>query len=304
MYSNRFVMCVVQDGQPVKELGNGVVKLPFGSEYSLRFRNKNNRRAVVQIFIDGENVSGEGYVIPANDFVDIKRHHDVDRSFKFVSLDSADAQDFGKDGPNHDKVKGTIEARFKLEKEYVAPTVVHHHHDHYYPRPRPIPYYPPYRWYDDCGGYRSGDIKYACNNAGAVSGQSMLRATKSIGEESLGFARSRQMLDSNNVVPCSVNSAPLQDGCTVEGASTGQNFRTVHIELEDNETVLKLFLQGFESEVAVSTPAKPKSKRVSDLEEENEQLRRQLAELENEKLKEKLAEKKKPKRKARKKAVK
>jgi hypothetical protein len=153
VYSNKFVMAVLLNGEPQKELANGVVKLPFGAEYTLRFRNKNSRRAVVKIFIDGENVSGGGYVIPANDFVDIKRHHDKDRAFKWVDLDSPDAVEHGKNGPNHDKQKGVIEARFYLEKEYKinwTPPVEHHHHhhhhtDHHHHYPRPRPWYDPYR---------------------------------------------------------------------------------------------------------------------------------------------------------------
>jgi hypothetical protein len=99
MYSNKFVMCVLVNGQPQTEKANWVVTLPFGSEYALRFRNKHSRRAVVQIYIDGENVSGAGYVVPANDYVDIKRHHDKDRAFKFVSLDSPEQWTPGRTAP-------------------------------------------------------------------------------------------------------------------------------------------------------------------------------------------------------------
>ena len=186
VYSNHFVMCVLVNGNVQKELANGQVSLPFGTEYSLRFRNKNSRRAVVKIYIDGENVSGGGYVVNANDHIDIKRHHDKDRSFKFVSLDSPDAQDFGKDGPNPDKVKGTIEARFYLEKErpqyvplpYYPPVIReehhhHHHHDHY---PLPSPWKRPIiTWANNRGG--TGDfvsqdqtsVNYSSSNSGPGS---------------------------------------------------------------------------------------------------------------------------------------
>lgn len=179
VYSNKFVMSVLHNDAVQKELANGVVKLPFSAEYTLRFRNKNDRRAVVKIFIDGENVSGNGYIVPANDYVDIKRHHDKDAAFKFVSLESPDAQEFGKDGPNHDKVKGVVEARFYLEKPRpVAPVVKeihhHHHHDHtehhHYPapKPQPWPYYPPVRpmW---VGNNRDAQYGTTCN-AGDQSG--------------------------------------------------------------------------------------------------------------------------------------
>ena len=54
VYSNKFVMCVLVNGKPVEELANGEVQIPFNTEYVLRFRNKNDRRAVVKFWIDGE----------------------------------------------------------------------------------------------------------------------------------------------------------------------------------------------------------------------------------------------------------
>ena len=311
-YSNKFVFCVLVNGQPQKELANGQISLQFGVEYALRLRNKNNRRAVVEIWIDGENVSGDGYVINAHDYVDIKRHHDIDRAFKFVSLDSEDAIDFGKDGPNHDKVKGTIEARFRLEKE--RPQVVyrdvhhdhhhHHHHDHYVPQP--WPYRP---WYDrpiwltnsnDNSGqptYSDGMV-YPTSTGGVARGMSCSSGgggtTSSLSpapaasnddcERTLYSCDSIQKIDTLSFN----DAAPLQDGCTVEGYSTGQTFRTVHIDLESAETYLKLFLVGFEEDVEeVAEVRKPsrkkrrtvKDNKVSDLQDENQRLRQELEDL-------------------------
>ena len=95
VYSNKFVISILVDGNTQQELANGTVKLPFGAEYAIRLRNKNSRRAVAKLFVDGENVSGNGYIVPANDHVDIKRHWDKDVAFKFVELDSPEAVDAG-----------------------------------------------------------------------------------------------------------------------------------------------------------------------------------------------------------------
>ena len=316
MYSNHFVMCVLVDGQPVSELANGVVKLPFGTEYALRFRNKHNRRAVVKIYIDGENVGGEGgYVVRANDYVDIKRHHDVDRSFKFVALDSPDAVDHGKNGPNEDKVKGTIEARFYLEKEHkpVYRPIVHehhwHHHDYRYRSPFPT-LGNPYPTYGTCsaGGQTKGftdmtpQVSYNSENStsSGPSGSSggdiaqfkriAVPQVRKIKGESVNLSMNDSMPES---IHCSMPPAPvLKDGCTVEGNVTGQNFHSVWIDLEETYTSLKLFLQGHDQpeEAMVKAPkSKTKSPKVVELETENEELRRKLAELENLQLKEKLA---------------
>lgn len=324
VYSNKFVACVLLNGEPQSELANGTVKLPFGAEYELRFRNKNNRRAVVKIFIDGENVSGGGYIINANDQVDIKRHHDVDRAFKFVSLDSGEAVEHGKNGPNDDKVKGTIEARFYLEKETVRPVVVdHHHHHHHYPKPSPMPYpRTPWdqMWMNTGTIYSKGmDLTSAPKSATRGRGLSMGPSGSATGSEYLSapeaptvsmnsgdsyysspdIARGGILNDEGpscmeaGFIPAASMSAPevLKDGCTVEGDTTGQSFHQVWIDLEDAYTSLKLFLQGYtvqQTVVAKSQKKSSKTNKLSDLEAENEELRKQLAEQENANLKLKL----------------
>jgi hypothetical protein len=338
VYSNKFVVCVLLNGVPQQELANGVVKLPFETEYGLRFRNKHNRRAVVKIFIDGENVSGGGYVIPANDHIDIKRHWDKDRAFKFVSLDSSDAVDAGKNGPNPDKEKGLIEAHFYLEKEvnhhyypYPMPWVKEeHHHHHHYPKPDPWPNYPirPI-WHTNANfGATADNAKYSCNHIPVISSdesqacgfesadQHPKLSNPYVGGQHTNSTKTPRACGSrmamprvkmtNEAVPATTNvsfntpTPELKDGCTVLGESTGQRFTTVHIDLEDTCTTLKLFLQGWEAEQVRHVnepPVKPKKKdqKIDDLEAENEELRRQLAEIENSKLKRKLARVKKKK---------
>lgn len=278
MYSNKFVMCVLYRGEVQKEKANGTVTLPFGAEYSLRFRNKNPRRAVVKIYIDGENVSGPGYVVNANDYVDIKRHHDKDRSFKFVSLDSPDAYEHGKNGPNDDKVKGTIEARFYLEKETPPKPIYlpviqdhhhhHHHHDHDYWPPLKNPYQPN-PWYDSTPRYTCGGSGYQAK--GSSMGMSY-NACSDGGGGTQGSAMPRSLNKTTcdtGSISCSMgNSQPvfgiseslsLQDGCTVEGAASGQRFGTTYIDTEETYTSLKLFLQGYQPEVqTVETNEGPK----------------------------------------------
>lgn len=310
VYSNKFVLCVLVDGQPQKELANGVVSLPFGASYALRLRNKNDRRAVVKIYIDGENVSGGGYVVPANDFIDIKRHHDKDRSFKFVSLDSAEAVEFGKNGPNDDKVKGTIEARFYLEKEVKQPVIIdhhhHHHHDHWYPKPVPYPVYPPYQpmWtYNHTTTYGSNASPRGMSAGGSIKCQSAGGGVYGSNSDCYGadqasvdFAANRSEKTLTCGLGVSSTPPPLQDGCTVEGHSTGQNFYAAYVDYEETYTSLKIFLQGHSSGEHVTTVTEPtprktnKDQRLDDLERENEELRRKLAEAENQRLKDKLKE--------------
>ena len=320
VYSNKFVLSVLVNGHPQSELSNGVVPLPFDAEYVLRFRNKNNRRAVVKFTIDGENVSGNGYIIDANSHLDIKRHRDVDRAFKFVSLESEDAIDFGKNGPNEDKVKGTIEARFYLEKErqatptyvpYPVPCIAP------YPAPHPYPVWPrpyyqnPIHWLNErtvtsdsvggcCGSSMSNSVggssyqEISKGISGGPSGNSM-RTGREVSNNSSLPLRSR---NAQPTVSLNAYAPPLQDGCTVEGSMTGQGFTTKYIDIEDNCTILRVFLQGkhVDTPVVEQKPAKAKKEdpAITDLEAENESLRKELAEEENRLLKQKLANLKKP----------
>ena len=298
VYSKKFVLSVLVDGQPQKELANGTVKIPFG-EYAVRLRNRNDRRAVAQIYLDGENVSGNGYIIKANDYVDIKRWNEIDKAFKFVPLDSGEAVDFGKNGPNEDKQKGVIEVRFFLEKETPKVEHIHHHHHHdYWHRPlrrTPSPWNPsPYSpvWMCAAGG---SNESYSGTRSGKLES---LSKTCSIGDVSMGdtqtdFNPEGVTLSMN---ACSAAPAPIvEDGCTVQGKSTGQSWTSQYIDIEDSYVSLKVFLQGYNEEPKVQTVKKKtnKDKIVDDLEAENEELKKQIAKLENEKLKKQLEDLKK-----------
>jgi len=250
VYSNRFVMCVLLKGVPQEELANGTVKIPFG-EYSLRFRNKNPRRAVVQIYIDGENVSGGGYIIGANSFIDIKRHAEIDRAFKFVALDSPDAIEFGKNGENKNKEKGTIEARFYLEKErppipygMVYPREVHHHHHYPIITEPPTPWISPYKH-----PYKTPDIWCGSSVTYNSSNNSSPPLANCCSFDSEPIEREIKTSGSMRGMSSCHSTPPVKDGCTVEGGLTDQSFYKVDIDIEDTFTSVKIFLQGYVEEV-------------------------------------------------------
>jgi hypothetical protein len=277
-YNNRFVITVLQNDRIMKELANGSVPIEFG-EYKIRLRNKHNRRAICRLSIDGENVSAGGFIIPANSFIDIERNADVAKKFKFVSLDSEEAQDFGKDGSNHDKVKGTIVAEFALEKEklytpFNTPTYVTNNHYHY-----GTP-----KWVG------SINMKYgAAKSFNSLNGN--LDDSFSYPGKSCSYASSLGEIQN------------LQDGATVEGSHSNQNFSTTYFDYEDNWTSIRIFLQGYEKKPEFITtdsnkPAwetinlpKPftKDEELMALEKELLELQKQKARKEIEKLKAELA---------------
>lgn len=114
-YANRFVVCVTVNGNVVKPNKAGVVEVPFGSEYAIRLHNKNHRRALAHIYLDGDNVSGNGYVIGANLEVEIERYADKPLKFVFVAEESARACAEGKSS-NKNGANGLLRVTFYFEK--------------------------------------------------------------------------------------------------------------------------------------------------------------------------------------------
>lgn len=314
VYSNRFVACVLVGDTPQQELANGTVRIPFGTEYAIRLRNKNNRRAVAKIFIDGENVSEGGYIIAAHGHTDIRRHASKDCAFKFVDLDSPEAVDAGKNGPNDNKEKGLIVVHFHLEKERPAYTPVHrevhhhHHHDHYVDR-WPGPFgggtYGPL-WLSDTTPVGSTTQHLnSCNAPEASNSPDALGTVRSFCRSRITKSVPVEQKTRTCSAVASAGGSSARDGCTVEGGTTGQNFWTQWVDAEESYTVVRLFLQGYDAyeetaAVATSRPANKES-RLNALEAENERLRQQLAEAENAKLKEKIEQTKKASKRPRKK---
>lgn len=256
MYSNNCVLAVLVNGTPCNELANGSVPIPFNSEYVIRVRNKDKKRRVVaKVFVDGENVAKDGIIVNPNSYVDLEGPVDLHKRFKFVSLDSPDAVDFGKNGPNHDKSKGLIEAHFHFEKEVKTAEKHHHHHHHYHDWPwyeRPIRPIRPI-WHQPFNPLR-GTFSWSSDSSNDLMACSVQDISKS-------------------VKSAHVNT-PLKDGCTVDGSYTSQSFSTMSLDCESEATVLKIFLQGFDSSASLANSVvkqsplrRNKFKSESDIEE-------------------------------------
>lgn len=72
MYESKLVASLKANGKILREFKD-TVYIPFGSEYSILLKNLNTVRAVVDIFIDGENVVPGGLVLNAGQEVDLER---------------------------------------------------------------------------------------------------------------------------------------------------------------------------------------------------------------------------------------
>jgi hypothetical protein len=73
MYKQNFVAVIKCNGKILREQDNDVVYLPFGTEYSILLKNKDSRRALVDIEVDGKNVlNGYKIIINGDDTQEIK----------------------------------------------------------------------------------------------------------------------------------------------------------------------------------------------------------------------------------------
>lgn len=73
MYSNKLVASLKANGKILREFKD-TVYIPFGSEYSFLIKNLNTTRALVNVFIDGEDVIEGGLVLNAGQEVDLERY--------------------------------------------------------------------------------------------------------------------------------------------------------------------------------------------------------------------------------------
>ena len=226
MFSSGFVVCVLKNSRPCEESKQGVVRLPFGEEYAIRLRNKSKRDAVATIFLDGENVSGNGYIVRAGEWNDIERHFDSSTKFRFVSAESEAAIDAGKNSAVDDR-NGVIEVRWRTEEE--PQPVVRHHYvsplwiDGYYP---PNPRRTPPIWSDRFG--------VTCDSSGLVS--------RSMSAKSLNASSPHCEVRAWDV------NTQLSEGCTVAGSSSSQRFVTGRIGPlvpEGDAVVIRIVLKGF-----------------------------------------------------------
>ncbi len=72
MYGNKLAAAIKVDGKVLREFKD-TVYVPFGSEYAITLKNLHTTRAVVNIFVDGDNMVPGGLVLNAGQSIDLER---------------------------------------------------------------------------------------------------------------------------------------------------------------------------------------------------------------------------------------
>lgn len=91
VYHNQLIAVIKTNGKILRELSNNTFKLPFNTEYSIKFKNLNSRDVLIKVSIDGENISLDNInseiIIIANSSGSLEgflKGNTVTNKFKFI----------------------------------------------------------------------------------------------------------------------------------------------------------------------------------------------------------------------------
>jgi len=244
VYQNKLVVVVKCNGRVLREQGE-FVTLPFGSEYSLLFKNLNSQRCVIEVEIDGVDVlDGNQIVISANSENEIKgfmKGSNVTNAFKFIQKTQEIADHRG------DKIDdGFIRISYQFEEvvqTFYRNTIIHDHHhvDHHhniFHTSTPV--------YGTCRG---------------ITGQSV--GSSQLSHEPRATAESSVVMDSLDA-SYELPDISLDEGVTVKGSEQEQKFKSTSVGSLTSVETLIIRLKGTTSKGKVHTPITIQTKLICE----------------------------------------
>jgi hypothetical protein len=232
MYQDKFVVAVKVNGKVLREFGD-TVKVPFGAEYSLYLKNLNVHRAVVNISIDGKDVTEGGVIVNANSAVDLERFLGGSltegRKFKFVERTS-DIEDYR----GIKAEDGIIRVQFQYELPYQF--------NHSTLRSVSL---------SNISGSLGGENKYSSISSDTTNSAVF---TASTGD-------SPATLNTNYSANSAVNNVVNDTGITVEGSESKQSFNYTSVGMLGESHVIVLRMVGNTGDKQVIDPVTVKTKK-------------------------------------------
>ncbi len=234
MYVEKFVAVLKVDGNILREDEN-IVKLPFGSQYSILLKNLNSVDAVASISIDGKDIlDGNKVIVPANDSVEIER---------FVeSLTSGNKLKFIQKTKEIVEYKGdNVDDGFlRISYRYVCQPETYIYHSY------PLPYYYP----SNIGGSVFQGGNFTCDTTvtsascgGFMSGDSL---TRSFNTSDISLSPQSCNYYSASLDSFCPSTPKADEGLTVKGAESTQQFKVGSTgKLEKEEHIIILRLKGY-----------------------------------------------------------
>ena len=256
MYQSKLVASLKANGKILREFKD-TVYIPFGSEYSFLLKNLHTQRALVNIFIDGNNVVEGGLVIDPGREVDLERYIkngnlSEGNRFKFIERTAAI-----EDGPRGVKLEDGL---IRIEFQYEQPRPVLNINNDFFKQ------YPPGvrggLWNDTMYGGMTGisgstGDRFSVNASGAQYSTNVGGVMRGVDFSKGESVRATAASAINQVAP---QSSELHDGMatmdwmtmeqtvndvgiTVPGSKSTQKFQTVTMgamEAEKHSMVIKL----------------------------------------------------------------
>lgn len=227
MYNSKLVASIKANGKVLREFKD-TVYIPFGSEYSILLKNLNTVRALINIYIDGDNVVPDGLVLNAGQEVDLQRairngNLSEGNKFKFIERTS--------NIEDHRGIKledGLIRVEYQFEKVY--------------------PKQPNLTWTQTPYSY-NGYPTWTVNNSvlrgsAADATPSYMQGTVTCSDMAYTAMDMEVVATASASTATSFNAAPQSEtGITVPGSKSDQKFVTASwfaTESEKHNIILKL----------------------------------------------------------------
>lgn len=230
-YKNNLVVAIKCQGKILRE-ENGVVTLPFNSEYSILIKNLDSRDASIGVSIDGDDILyGKTLIVRSNSSIDLERYLDnitEGRKFKFIQKTEDIVKHLG------DKVDdGIVRAEARWVKR-VAEAITYKYSYGWSYNPWVYPWTPDAYW--DSVTYIPGE-------------STLIQASNTNSSISWVIPTGNQSPEIEKL------SKPKDDeGITVKGSPSYQGFIPETIgELESQSTVVSIKLRGIKSNGTIIT---------------------------------------------------
>lgn len=230
MYHQKLVASLKANGKILREFKD-TVYIPFNSEYSILLKNLDTRRVIVNVYIDGDNMTPNGLVLYGGQEIDLERsiknnNLNEGNRFKFIERSSAVEKNRG--------IKledGLIRVEYQFERVMLTTTSTWSYNDWWS------------NTYNTTGNWTNTSLRDL--PVGGASGTSTASVSQHIGQT------------------CSATYTN-DVGITVPGSISNQKFSTASwfaTETEKHSIVLKLLGETADNKVvteAVTVKSKPK----------------------------------------------
>lgn len=250
MYNQKLVASIKVKGKILREFKD-TVYIPFASEYSILLKNLHTQRAVVNVYLDGENVVPGGLVIDPGRSVDLERwikngNLSEGNCFKFIERTQAI-----EDGPRGIKQEDGL---VRIEYQFEIPRPVINIADTFWKDSLARSFNTPYYSTNATTTGVSGGLgdRYSVTASGATMQANVGGVLRGVDYSNGEATKAAAAAAINSVVPQScdlhdgsatMDSFQNEVGITVPGSKSTQTFQHVHVgalEAEKHSIVLKL----------------------------------------------------------------